>query len=372
MSSYLVCHHQNQRQKARRPRSQSGAPPTRPQQYTNLPTSLPNAERYDTARSDQGPSTVRFHTAFSHSPYDTQYRSDEHSYGRHLFPEAYRGPAHSSPLTQLLGPGMPGVDYRTSPSFRAQIIPARSPHSFTDRPPPAPRLHSQSPISMQRPTTSHASGRRHRQELSTTLPPLLFDSSQQRDCSPALGPSSMRSQFPHSAAHSTSDPHPSTPLESPFALRLSEPPSRQSMPIPPPFTLRSRWDFPFLPSSFSSRLETASWTRTNPSPSPRDTLSSAIGCEHPPPDQEELHRLAAPSRSDSVRQQETTSRPEYSPPMRSGRYDPVRAAVIPYEGTTSITTSPSSPPLQSTGENVTHSDDKHSYERRHCSPPGSN
>ncbi|KAF4565362.1 hypothetical protein EYR36_001933 [Pleurotus pulmonarius] len=277
---------QNQRQKARRPRSQSDAPPAQPAQYepySNVP------ER------------------FLYNPEATFVTSSQ---GRASGMPPHRSDTHASQSgLPLLGPGMPGPEISSGLPAPLGEPELRVPHEYgwpmTQRSAmdnPYPHLH------VTRPPTPGSSTSRPRpdsmsQGFSRTLPPLT---SRAPPMSSAYMPSSRTSVLPpmtHSAPP-TAVASEYRGSASPDVDRFQDYQVRGGMSIPPPFTLQPppQWD----PSALAPRPSTSSWSR--PANRTIDTL---------PP-------YATPQRPLQSRPDDDDPPLEAPPSRRSGRYDPIR------------------------------------------------
>ncbi|KAJ4490811.1 hypothetical protein J3R30DRAFT_139591 [Lentinula aciculospora] len=276
---------QNQRQKARRPRTHNEMPMTRPPQYGPFPSGG------DTEFLNLYPQGG----AASSEPYSPAVHSS--------YPSPQR-PTYTSPIPSgLLGPGVPGHSRSSQPQGTVSPVPATAGPSsshhmrrdFLLRPPSPPRIYN---LEQSRPATSHTSTstRRYR-DPSRTLPPLVF---------PLPSPQSSSAMIPpFRSAPANMPPHlPFQHARSPqFAFN---PPSASIEPessptsLPPPFALepQPQWNDPIYTSV--PRTGSASMSRHRGS-------TSRIPATEP---------LRAP--------------PEREQPFREGRYDPVRSTVIPY------------------------------------------
>lgn len=260
---------QNQRQKARRPRTTddtSSSP-----QYGPFPQSSfqqPVVSRPDSL--DEGRS---YGPGLSGYPSDTSF---------------YSTGSMESP-SRLLGPGMPGPETRgPAIPFSRRVSPPQSPVAGPSRPIyGAP--HSNSPPRRSRPTTSTVSDVIDRD--SRTLPPLVFTPQ------PSMGmiPPAQRSA-PTSIA--------------PFMYPSHRATESSSAGIPPPFTLQPppQWDnshFTTVPSSAHS----SSWSR----PDSQSAHEGSVSPTSPPRFTHATH--------------EELERDDTLESSRRGRYDPVRASL---------------------------------------------
>jgi hypothetical protein len=306
---------QNQRQKARRPRSQSDA--SRPPQYGPFPTGSDSiAISSLNTNTDQGTSSGT--TQLGH-PRVRGSEEDYPAYSGHQSAGSLTGSLNSP--SQLSGPGVPGSEYRNyqdPPGSASAPVQRPDPSSSTTRlyANPSPSVSTPYPFPTSRPITA---GRLHDREFSRTLPPLNFGFVQSR------GSSATRLHGMHSPLPLYRPSRPSTP-ESLFAHQPPESFSRSSLVLPPPYTLQPapQWDNSF-PTPI--RLELLGGSRTyaisesNPStPLPRCT------------ERLDPEMISRPSHVGVAR------------PSPSSRYDPVRATFI---RTTS--TSPPPSPAQETG-----------------------
>ncbi|KAJ7805727.1 hypothetical protein B0H13DRAFT_2487733 [Mycena leptocephala] len=282
---------QNQRQKARRPGSQSD-------------TSQPGAPHY---------------SSFPNAPSSYPSTSEYSSHGERVIPHAYSGYPPSEQFLgsvetppQLLGPGMPGRSVQRgrpvlhlastlSPGEYSRELPAPP---FSSRSLPGPRT-----LDSENTEGTFPFHRTHGNDPSRTLAPLLFN--QPSRCQDLPSSSFMLAR---SAPTTSSHPFLASPSPSPtFAHNVPEQSqsySSSALGLPPPFTLQPQpqWD-----SSSSHRPHSSSWSRSG-SHSTRDSSSPPTSfLKEPSPDDDgDTPRLgpAQPSRS-------------------SGRYDPVRAVFVP-------------------------------------------
>ncbi|RDB21695.1 Homeobox protein OTX1 [Hypsizygus marmoreus] len=339
---------QNQRQKARRPRSESDTSRRRAPQYGPFPSgpgtptvgSFPLAPEQGSSRMAQPPPSGGMSLSQLDQSAYSGYHSSEYSQG-----------SLDSP-TQLLGPGMPGSDLQADIPYRSHThaapIPGSSldPHSFTPpfsasgqrfmRSPSPPRLYSRPPVS--RPTTT---SRLHDREFSRTLPPLVFHPTQSRPSVSAPGFYGVRSSDSRSGGISPLVRRSSPDV--PFAHQPPEVASHPSLTLPPPFTLQPppRWDTSTFPASLRPS-DSLSWSYPGP-------LSASEGITASAPFSRDIGR----TRVESGRHGRDSPQPEAGPSRRSGRYDPVRAAFI---HTTPTEPSPSSP-SQDAGDRPGREDD---------------
>ncbi|KAF8811317.1 hypothetical protein BYT27DRAFT_7221647 [Phlegmacium glaucopus] len=332
---------QNQRQKARRPRSQSDAPLTRPPQYgpfPNAPGPVSGAHGFE------GHPTA-------HMSYTTQSTISETQ------------SSQSDTPARLLGPGMPGPAVyapRTyqpmpMPSTSAPPIESRFPGSHTPLRSESPQRYRSprsSPHTSVRPATSQPSNWYRRDPL-RTLPPLLPSSS--------YSTRRIHSPSPYmSSRHAHGPPRPISP-ESRFAHIPPESSSRPSMSLPPPFAMQPspQWNeasFQSVPRPISSP-----WSRTY-SRSTIERSTSVVTSQRERPmggsvtNPSEGHHHS--ERSAPLLHSHLIPPSSPAPVSRPGRYDPVRATFI----TRSTPTLPRvTSPAQQSGEDnekETHSDRK--------------
>lgn len=265
-------------------------------------------------------------------------RGEHVHYSGQPSPEAQPGPAE--PPARLLGPGMPGAptSYPSQGYRQVHPPPASAPATeprfsmgpeFTRIRSPlghrSPRMHNLPAV---RPATSQPPGWRER-DPSRTLPPLVAT----RQTSSSYGSRRIYSSgaHPYSTARPTYAPRRSLSPEPVFAHHPPELVSRSHMNIPPPFTLQPhpQWD----ESSYLPRPSSSSWSRpgsrstrgrsTSPITLRREQL--VMGSESP--------ASYAAERGPSLHRDESSPRsipPASTPPSRSGRYDPIRALIVPY------------------------------------------
>ncbi|KDR66931.1 hypothetical protein GALMADRAFT_80309 [Galerina marginata CBS 339.88] len=313
---------QNQRQKARRPRSQSDTPSARPPQYGPFPSAAESVSHGGRGFDEHG---------IDHMSYVGQ-------------------PSPDDIPVRLLGPGMPGApvypaqsyrqvrpppisapptDLRFQSGFGFQRLPSPQPYS-------SPRMY---PLPGVRPATSQPSNWRER-DPSRTLPPLVAT----RPSSSTYGTQRMHSSGVPPYALSRAAPRSISP-EPRFAHQPPEPTPRN---LPPPFTLQPppQWDeasYTPLPRPSSS-----AWSRPGSrSTRGRSTSPVALRREHMGgvPETSDAYYLAEHSHrlpSSSPRSMPPTS----APPSRSGRYDPVRATFVPFS---TPTVSPALSPARTGG-----------------------
>ncbi|KAF8962906.1 hypothetical protein BDZ97DRAFT_1905083 [Flammula alnicola] len=309
---------QNQRQKARRPRSQSDTPSTRLPQYGPFPS---------------GPESVL------HNIRGYEHGIDRFPYATQSASEAQGGSLERPP--RLLGPGMPGAPaYPPQPeAYRHLRPPISAPlpdsrhqmgHTFqrVHSPPPysSPRMY---PHPGTRPATSQPSSW-HERDPSRTLPPPVST----RPSSSTYGSRRIYSSGAHPFVPSrpTFIPPRSISPEPRFAHQPPEPTPRPLLHLPPPFTLQPspQWD----ESAYTAfpRPSSSAWSRPG-SRSTRGRSTSPITSRRD-------HMGSLPETSDSYYLAEHTPLlhassprsmpPASTPPSRSGRYDPVRASFVAF------------------------------------------
>ncbi|KAJ7653369.1 hypothetical protein B0H17DRAFT_1268292 [Mycena rosella] len=292
---------QNQRQKARRPGSQSDHSQTGPLQYSSFPNAPP-------AYTSEHP--------MSHG--EREGRAIPHAYSGYPPSEQYIGSGEALP--QLLGPGMPG---RSSQQRGRPVLHLASNDPYS-RELPAPPYSSRSLPGPRSLDSENSEGafpfrRTHGDDPSRTLPPLLFNNQPSRrlDMHSFMLARSAPTTPSHASILTSPSPSPTFAHDIPVQSYSS---SSSSLGLPPPFTLQPQpqWD--------NERPQSATWSRSG-SHSTRDSSS-------PPP----RSLLKEPSPDDDG----DTPRLGPAQPTRSGRYDPVRAMFVPYSPTTSDATPASS------------------------------
>ncbi|KAG6829933.1 hypothetical protein H0H87_009727 [Tephrocybe sp. NHM501043] len=303
---------QNQRQKARRPRSQiDTASQKRSPQYGAFPSGpdgpIVGSFPFVPEQSSSSRTTLESYMSRSSDHFADAAGSTSH---HHRSPEPHSDAMDSS--SQLLGPGMPGSELSPElPYHGLPAIPLRPSTAYESstryhdpqhqpfRLPTPPRM--QLPLVISRPTTAN---RPHDRDFSRTLPPLMFP------------PPSTRSSFP--ASSPSSGPLIATYMDrrslSPETRFVHQPPQPISAPpiaLSPPYVLEPRphWD-----TSFGSALRSSD----APSWALRDRRS--VGANITPPGS------AAPISNAPTTTEEMNTITEPRPP---GRYDPVRATYIP-------------------------------------------
>ncbi|KAJ7123879.1 hypothetical protein C8R43DRAFT_42519 [Mycena crocata] len=295
---------QNQRQKARRPGSQSDTSQTGQHQYgafQNAPLTYPGASEHSMqAHGGEG-------------------RAIPHAYSGYPPPEQFTGSVEAPP--QLLGPGMPGrSSQRGRPILHLASSDHSAPYGRDSRDLPAPPFSSRSLPGPRTLNSENPEGtfpfRTHGNDPSRTLPPLIFNQPSRRLDLHSSSSSMLARSAPTTPSHASflTSPSPSPT----FAHNIPEQPtySSSSLGLPPPFTLQPQpqWD-----SSSSHRPHSSSWSRSG-SHSTRASSSS-------PP------TSFLRERTDD--ENDDTPRLGPAQPSRSGRYDPVRAMFVPYSPTTS-------------------------------------
>ncbi|KAG5636172.1 hypothetical protein H0H81_008922 [Sphagnurus paluster] len=311
---------QNQRQKARRPRSESEASRKRFPQYGPFPNghetasvgSFPLALAQGPSSRDSAPLSAPLSGGAGY-PASSSYCS----------PEPYVGSLGSP--GRLLGPGMPGSELQPEMPYRGRPPMGLRPSTTLNCSAPSPRYaqsgrnfaRSPSPprsypvplLHTSRPTTT---SRLHDRDFSSrTLPPLVFNPMPNRSSFSAPGPHGMHRPASRSSfAPSYFDARSLSP-EATFAHHPPDP----SLTLPPPYTLQPRpnWDINF-PALRSSR--SPSWTRHGSQP----TRGNITPSGYPPHDHS--------SRMEEVSRNEGDIPTEIVAPQRSGRYDPVRQIFI--------------------------------------------
>ncbi|KAL0061337.1 hypothetical protein AAF712_011854 [Marasmius tenuissimus] len=285
---------QNQRQKARRPRTQNET--SRPQyQYG----AFPSASDLDTVNL-----FPRSQTHLGRPPIGMAYPEHETD-DRRYDPALYSQPGITLPPVRLSGPATPGYGSQgDSSALPADLSPIAGPSHAIVRPHHDVQSPSPTRAFLPQITSSSRSLTRHHRDSSRILPPLVFPST------PSVIQSSTRSAPPI------------LPPPLPFSNRslspeaLTRPPaeSRISATIPPPFTLQPQpqWDnsvFTIVPTGASG------W---------RATQISRDGSVSP-----STFRLT--ERTERVPEGHAENESESPSSLRGGRYDPVRGSVVPYE-----------------------------------------
>ncbi|KAJ7187167.1 hypothetical protein C8R46DRAFT_1274368 [Mycena filopes] len=323
---------QNQRQKARRPGSQSDTSQPGPLHYSSFPNA-PTSYNVSEQSMLQG---------------EREGRAIPHAYSGYPPSDQFLGSGEAPP--QLLGPGMPGRSpQRGRPVLH--LASAGAPVEYTQEH-PAPPFSSRSLPGPRTLDSENTEGTfpfhrtHHGGDPSRTLPPLIFNQSSRR---PDLHSSSSSFMLaarsaPTTPSHASSSFLTGSPSPT-FAHNIPEPPHQSqsysttvtALGLPPPFTLQPQpqWD-----SSAAQRPHSSSWSRGgSDSHSTRDSSSSRSS----PP----TSFLNEPDDDDTPRLEPAHAQPSRS----SGRYDPVRAVFVPYSPSTSPAPSgsaagppPSAPP----------------------------
>ncbi|KDQ51793.1 hypothetical protein JAAARDRAFT_499496 [Jaapia argillacea MUCL 33604] len=356
---------QNQRQKAKRPRSQGGAPLTRPPQYGPFPNAPPSAGQYSSS-SQVGPGYEGLSPIEAGPSSSSRQLAERYDPSRPSGSESFISAGSSS---QLSGPGMPGSTAYPSPtSPRTRPLGFHSQHSaegrilhdmspYLDQPGAFVEMHAMAPLVTRAPGRRPAGPPPSSFDHSLTLPPLILPPPSSSGSSSLPGTSARYSSSrggrpPGSAPHpaSTYDyPQqllPSLYSDSPFAHQLPDQPSRYSTTIPPPFTLQPQpmWDpTAFSPLSRPSTSSTSSFPRpsTSSSSAGRLSMSDIYG------------RLS--SRPGTGVPEMRTSRPGTSSSpthTRSRRYDPVRSSAETHEHPARQPSRP--PPRRDTEDDPSH------------------
>ncbi|TFK38569.1 hypothetical protein BDQ12DRAFT_116601 [Crucibulum laeve] len=325
---------QNQRQKARRPRSQSDNPTNRTPQYGPFP----NAHHSASVGSFAFVTEPMGHPGMSqrslHGEMGIYERQGEPTtYSGQSTSEAYNSP--TEPGFRLLGPGMPGAElFITRPhSVHESSGPSSAPPTgtrfSTSYPYPdrgayhsPPRMH---PPPLARPSTSQPRGLRER-DLSRTLPPLPLTR-------PVTSSSTSSRHMHSSAPHLYALTPPLNPLRSssPESIFAHYPPPPSSV-LPPPYSLQpqSQSNEPL----FSSIHRPSSSAWSPPGSSSTGVVSSSPSAWRDYGTVDLTHHTESAER--------VPQSPGISPSTsRSGRYDPVRGVFIPYSPSP---VAPSSPP----------------------------
>ncbi|KAE9404212.1 homeobox-domain-containing protein [Gymnopus androsaceus JB14] len=277
---------QNQRQKARRPRTHNEMQTTRPPQYGPFPSAGDTEILNLYPRSQQGVTQPEFYNPGVHPSH----------------PPAYAIPP--SLPSGLLGPGVPGHGTsRRMPESLSPVSPVGASSSrvtrrdFVRRSPSPLRIYNPE---HPRPATSDSSAPIiPYRDASRTLPPLVFPPRQ----GSSAGLLSIRS-----APANMPPPSPFQRTRSPqfsFSPPSAEPGSRSA--LPPPFTLepQPQWNDPI----FTSVPRTGSSTWSHHSSERSGSISPTVS------------RAINPLRG-SLENEQTS---------REGRYDPVRSIVVPYD-----------------------------------------
>ncbi|KAJ3982038.1 hypothetical protein F5890DRAFT_435576 [Lentinula detonsa] len=279
---------QNQRQKARRPRTNNEMPMTRPPQYGPFPSGGENEFLNLYPRPQQSGAV----TAEPYSP---------------VTPSSYSSPRHptyTSPVpTGLLGPGVPGHGRsRQSQESQSPVAVTAGPssshymrHGFVPRSPSPRRTYNPEEA---RPSTSHASTSTLRyRDPARTLPPLIFPPQGTSAGTPSIR-SAPANMPPPPFQHARS---PQFAFSPPPSASIVEPEMAPTI-FPPPFTLepQPQWNDPI----YTSMPSIGSTSRSR-----RSSERGSFSPTHP--------RAIEPLRTI----------PEHSQPSREGRYDPVRSTI---------------------------------------------
>jgi hypothetical protein len=316
---------QNQRQKARRPSSQSqpGALLTRPAQFGSYPNVQIAALDRRVQEGEIG--TAGMSTRVQNLPPTTASASAEQALRHHSY---HPSESHLDRGSQLLGPGMPGSEPPLGESFRGRDLPLPAPSTsvwFAHHPAATYSLPMEYPAShttgyiTPRPSSVQVGGAHMQQRtFSRTLPPLVFDVPRHRSSFSAPGPnySYFATAGPSSSAVPFDGRYSSSP-EQPFAHHSPRIPMRHPStftPIPPPPP--PRWDVPSPPQRFS---------RSSPPLVSSPALTASSTRERPVRSHREHSRSISPP-SHAAAPEDTVA--ESPAPTRIGRYDPVRAAFI--------------------------------------------
>ncbi|KAH9475039.1 hypothetical protein JR316_0012141 [Psilocybe cubensis] len=350
---------QNQRQKARRPRSQSDTPTARPPQYGPFPNAAETISHVHRGFEERG--------------------HDRTHYARNPSPEHQQQPTTEDTSIRLLGPGMPGAPVYAPQSYRqvrpppiSTAMPVESryqagyslPRVLSPQPYSSPRMY---PLPNVRPATSQPSSWRER-DPSRTLPPLESTRPSSSHYVPPRMHAPGAQVFPP-PSRPPFIPHRSISPEPRFAHHPPEPPApRQPITLPPPFTLQPspQWD----EASYVPRPSSSAWSRpdsrstrgrsTSPVALRREHIGSSLTEGSGSSDTYYLAEHPAHLHSPSPR----TMPPTTTPPSRSGRYDPVRATYVPFS---TPTVSPTVSPTQATGGGGAHPVDERA-DRNDVSP----
>ncbi|KAJ7102731.1 hypothetical protein C8R44DRAFT_746716 [Mycena epipterygia] len=308
---------QNQRQKARRPGSQSDTSQPGPLQYGAFPNVPPSyaAEHHPMPREREG-------------------RGIPHAYSGFPPSDHFLGSAGEVP-PQLLGPGMPGrSSQRGRPVLHLASHDAPAPYT-QDRDLPAPPYSSRSlpgPRTLDENVDANFPFRRTHDDPSRTLPPLIFNQQTSRRLDMHSYSMLAARSAPTTPSHASltspsSSPSPTFAHNIPAHTSQSYPSSSSStLALPPPFTLQPQpqWD---SSSSQQRPHSAASWSHSG-------SHSTRGGSSSPP-------TSFLKERSDDEGQDGDTPRLGSAQP-RVGRYDPVRAMFVAYSPTTSPKSRPGS------------------------------
>ncbi|TFK72283.1 homeobox-domain-containing protein [Pluteus cervinus] len=322
---------QNQRQKARRPRSQGGdASRSRAPQYGPFPSHPEPSSTASTSSAIDSSSITLLPP------------------GSHQSLEGYSSSVETP--SRLLGPGMPGIDPYASSVFRTRPhTAASSVNQLHQDVQPYASIHLSSgsrmhtpPRGFATPSTRPPSSQGPSSRFSRTLPPLNFSGPTQPGYS-GPRPVSRHTSLTLSLSSIPPDAHRPPSPDVTFAYRVQDPspPNNSSLNIPPPFTLQPQpqWDNSIL--NAVPRPTSSGWSR----PGSRLTRDGS-----PPP--HGLRRDLLPAASTlppstsllfSTPPQEPRIRAETTPP-RTGRYDPIRSTLFSHSPTKPSTSSPEQSP----------------------------
>ncbi|KAG6872623.1 hypothetical protein C0995_008282 [Termitomyces sp. Mi166 len=295
----------NQRQKARRPHSQSDTSRKKPPQTGAFPShsgtsplgSFPLAPDPSSSYSASMSRSTEMGRSVARGHYSLDQFSD-------------RGGSSS----QLSGPGMPGLESSSDLTYRRHhVISSRPSTAYegfiryrdlrdrTVRSPSPVRLYLPPPA----PHTTITSGPYER-DPSRTLPPLVFPSASLRTSFSAPGPSG-----PSHAAFDSSY----TERRSSSPVFAYQPPESTARGTWPPYEFRPRLGWPTLFDSTLRSSQTPSWALQEQRLASRSVTPTVPGAERPPVTGEAMT-------------EEDVQPTEARPPQRSGRYDPIRGTFI--------------------------------------------
>ncbi|KAF9448689.1 hypothetical protein P691DRAFT_759703 [Macrolepiota fuliginosa MF-IS2] len=339
---------QNQRQKARRPRKEPDESAPLPPRYGPFPAYPPQAHSssFPMMSGPSPPPNPQLLPITYNAPVQQPYGRSQHP------SEPSSSGQFTEPQGRLLGPGVPGADLHgpshrdesrgqrdTAPSQEANT-PSGTPYSSgSSSHLYSPRISLQPPIPVPR-LAPPISAYDH--NFNRTLPPLSFDSAR-----PSAGGTSVPGgSRPHSPLITLPPPEPSRPRPrssvSPqvphFVPHATDLHGHSRVVLPPPFTLQPEphWDelafsASLRPGAFA-RPPTRSQTTRSSSSSPITHLRESSIVRQDPLNVAEP--LPVPGPSTPALTPEST----FAPPIRGGRYDPVRATFIPYSATGSSPT----------------------------------
>ncbi|TFK51183.1 homeobox-domain-containing protein [Heliocybe sulcata] len=353
---------QNQRQKAKRPKSQGAQPISMPPQYGPFPNAPGTAPAPVGSFVTFGPSAP---SPEALSPSETAYSSVSSAGSERAFYAAEQSLMGTG--GHLSGPGIPGATFTPSLSptrgheaSARRRGPSRLSQTFDHAPPfHPPTADLPGGVTPRYPAAdiTRAPVREHPYTIdpTLTLPPLAFDRPHTHG---SLGGAGVLPGSPHSERLPSSAPSTVTSFvfdrptlvahDSPFAHHLPEPRPSLSV-IPPPFALQPRpqWDpDTFSPLSRPGTSSMAPMSRPGSSyyapesrVSPRDLLpaqSFNVGTQSPPAFGQE-----ASSNGESTPQ----------PTPRLARFDPVRESAVSYRSPQADpTTPPRTPEHEPSGE----------------------